>query len=181
MHEINDILQGCRNKNISSQEKLYKLFYPALYNLCKLFFDDNHEALTALNNGMLKVYNNIEKYNEQQGTLFNWMYTIIRNESLTYLTSQKKMYANVNFVDEQSEETKWQGNEFEKLDIKDVSYCLMQLPQATRNVCRLNYLDGFSINEISKILCISTGTIKWHLSEARKKLKPILEKHYSRI
>jgi RNA polymerase sigma factor (sigma-70 family) len=175
--DIQHILNGCKNKDILCQEKLYKLFYPALFNLCKLFFDDKHEALSALNNGMLKVYNNIEKYNDQQGTLFNWMYTIIRNEALSYLTTKKKVFINVEL--QENVEAVWNGKEFKNLDIKDMSYCLEQLPLATRNVCRLCYLDGFSINDIANILGISAGTIKWHLSESRKKLKPILEKHYT--
>lgn len=176
MAEINEILQGCKANNLLSQEKLYKLFYPALFNLCKLFFDDKHDTLTALNNGMLKVYKNIDQYCETKGTLFNWMYNIIRNESISYLTSKKNIFINVELGNFDYGETA--NYNFNNLELKDVSYCLQQLPLATRNVCRLCYLDGFSITETSTILKISIGTTKWHLSEARKKLKPILETHY---
>lgn len=177
MVEIAEILQGCKNNKTISQEKLYKLYYPALFSLTKLFFDDYHEALTALNNGMLKIYKSIHQFDESKGSLFNWMYTIVRNESITFLSSRKHSFEDIDSV--KVEETEIGHYNFDKLEVNDICYCLNQLPLATRNVSRLCYLDGFSINEVAKILNISTGTIKWHLSEARKKLKPVLEKHYT--
>ncbi len=72
-----------------SQEKLYRQFYPALYTLCKTFFENNHDILTALNNGMLRVYKNIERFDPNKGTLFNWVYTIVRNAALTLVRDKK--------------------------------------------------------------------------------------------
>ena len=177
MTSIEEILQGCKSGNPISQEKLYKQFYPALFALCNLFFDDNHDTLTALNNGMLRVYKNIHQFDESKGTLFNWMYTTIRNAALSYLTVKKNVYKNI----ELPEDINVEGNDYNlnNFETKDVRFCLQQLPLATRNVCRLNYLDGLNIKEIAAALNISTGTVKWHLSEGRKKLKPILEKHYT--
>nr|WP_295934295.1 sigma-70 family RNA polymerase sigma factor [uncultured Dyadobacter sp.] len=53
---------------------------------------------------------------------------------------------------------------------------LKQLPIATRRICSLFYLDGFTVKEIAEILTISDGTVKWHLSESRSRLKVIFEK-----
>src|ERR1044072_3535598 len=61
------------------------MFYPALFLLCKKFFADDHEALEALNDGMLKVYKNIGAYNSQKGEFFNWAYTVVRNAALDKL------------------------------------------------------------------------------------------------
>ncbi len=177
MNEIQNILQGCKKGDLVSQERLYKLFYPALFALCRLFFDDSHEALTALNNGMLKVYKNIDAFNEGKGSLFNWMYTIIRNEAISLLSTKKTVFVEISVVENQAADV-WQCN-LNQLDIQDIKTCLMALPMATRNVCRLYYLDGFTIADVAKMLNISAGTAKWHLSEARKKLKPIFEQHYS--
>jgi RNA polymerase sigma-70 factor (ECF subfamily) len=45
------------------------------------------------------------------------------------------------------------------------------LPAATRAVCTLFYIEGFSIKEIAAQLNISEGTIKWHLNESRNRLR----------
>jgi DNA-binding NarL/FixJ family response regulator len=38
-------------------------------------------------------------------------------------------------------------------------------------------MEGYSIKDIAHQLNISIGTVKWHLSESRKKLKVIMEKY----
>ena len=69
-------------------------------------------------------------------------------------------------------------NPFLALEWKDIYLFLDTLAPATRIVCNLFYLEAFSIRDISTELHLSPGTVKWHLSETRKKLKPILQRHY---
>ena len=45
------------------------------------------------------------------------------------------------------------------------------LTDRQRNVIYLHYYCGLSVNDIAKRLKISSGTVKWHLSDARTKLK----------
>ena len=45
------------------------------------------------------------------------------------------------------------------------------LSDRQRNVIWLHYYCGLSVNDIAKRLKISSGTVKWHLSDARTKLK----------
>lgn len=168
------LLEGCKKGDRLCQEKLYKQFYPALFNLCKLFFDDNHDALTALNNGMLQVFKNINSFDEQKGTLFNWMYTLIRNAVLTQLRNNKTLFQTSQLIDDT--ELPAMENILKKIESKELYHSFSSLPQSTRAVCKLFYLDDFSVKEIAVELQISEGTIKWHLSEGRKKLKLVLQK-----
>jgi RNA polymerase sigma-70 factor (ECF subfamily) len=165
------LTDGCKKGDRLSQEKLYKYFYPPLFNLCKLFFDDNHEALSALNNGMLRVYKNIHLFYENKGTLFNWMYSLVRNEALTQLRNNKRIFKTCELpVDINFSSTL---DIFKRYEFKELHKSFYLLPQSTRAVCKLFYLDDFSVKEISEVLEISDGTVKWHLSEGRKKLKLI--------
>ena len=171
---LETLIDGCKKEDRLCQEKLYKHFYPALFSLCKLFFDDNHEALSALNNGMLQVFKNINSFDSQKGSLFNWMYTLIRNASLTQLRNQKTIFETQQLTD--SIELPAKENLFSSLESKELYQTLSFLPQSTRAVCKLFYLDDFSVKEIAIQLQISEGTIKWHLSEGRKQLKMSLPK-----
>jgi len=175
LEELQDILKGCKKYDRKSQEKLYRQFYPALFALCKKFFNESHDILTALNNGMMKVFNNISQYDESKGELFNWMYTVVRNSALTMLRDKK-----VNITVEINENTPeaLNGNPFQKAEWKDIYVYLEKLPPTTRAVCSLFYLEGFSIKDIVTSLDMKEGTIKWHLSESRAKLKNIFEKTY---
>jgi RNA polymerase sigma factor (sigma-70 family) len=175
LESLEAILAGCRRGDRQSQEKLYRRFYPVLFALCKHFFEEKHDVLTALNNGMLKVFQHIDQYDAEKGEFFNWMYTTVRNAALTLLRDRKTQAFEYEEIDDkmgfQSGE-----NPFDTLSAGDIQIYLAQLPVATRRVCSLFYLDGFSVKEISEALAISEGTAKWHLSESRNKLKSIFEK-----
>jgi len=66
-------------------------------------------------------------------------------------------------------------NVLKTFESKELYHSFSSLPQSTRAVCKLFYLDDFSVKEIALQLQISEGTIKWHLSEGRKQLKLILK------
>ncbi|MGN6567472.1 MAG: RNA polymerase sigma factor, partial [Flavipsychrobacter sp.] len=64
----------------------------------------------------------------------------------------------------------------DNLYYKQLLELVQQLPDATRAVFNMYVMEGFSHKEISKMLGISEGTSKWHLSEGRRVLKDKIEK-----
>lgn len=161
-------MTGCQKQERSSQEKLYKHFYPALFALCRKFFTDQHEALTVLNNGMLRAFQHIHQYDAARGSVFTWLYAIVRNAALTRVRDRKD-----NLWVEWKEQLNVPVNEnpFRQLEWKDIYVHLEKLPPTTRAVCSLFYLEGLSVKEISEALQIRDGTVKWHLNESRTRLK----------
>ncbi len=59
---------------------------------------------------------------------------------------------------------------------QDLRALLRALPKVTQKVFNLFAIDGFKHREISDYLGITEGASKWHVNEARKKLKGMLEK-----
>ena len=170
-------IEGCKNHDRLSQEKLYRQFYPALFALCRTFFVDNHEIVTALNNGMMKVFKNIEQYHADKGTFFNWVYTVVRNAALTEVRNKKtdallvytgSLPGNASF------------NPFEEKEWNTVYELLHKLPLTTRAVCTLYYNEGFSIKEIAASLEMKEGTVKWHLNEGRTRLKNLFTPNFNK-
>lgn len=172
MKNLEEILHGCKKKDPVCQEKLYHHFYPALYTLCKTFFNNDHDIISALNNGMLRVFSNMHKYDSTKGNFYSWVHAIVRNAALTYLRDNKTWN-----VVELSDITANQIDEISLTNFKweELFKLLSNLPTDTRAVVVLFYLEAFSIKEISSILTIKEGTVKWHLSEGRKILKGILK------
>lgn len=134
-------------------------------------FEEDHDILSALNNGMLHVFQNSKQYDESKGKLFSWACSIVRNAALTYLRNKKNIDETVELVAEI--EFDQQNSPFKTLEWKDIYFYLVKLPAATRAVCTLYYVEGFLIKEIASQLQLKEGTIKWHLNESRTKLKII--------
>ena len=176
MDDLNVIIQKCIRNDRLSQEKLYRHLYPSMFCLCKKFFQDDHAALETVNDGMMKVFRALPDYKHNQGSFFNWVYTIVRNTALDKLKVAVK--ATVGIVDE-FDETDNTRSILQNLEWKDIYQFLDRLPPATRLVFSLFYLEQYQIPDIAGRLQISAGTVKWHLMESRKIMKPVLTKYFT--
>ena len=171
MEDLDEIIEGCKRKESLYQEKLYRHFYPALYTLCKTFFSNDHDVITALNNGMLRVFANIDKYDAAKGNFYSWLHAVVRNTALTYLRDLKQ-FRTIELTEELENISE---KSLTNLKWEELFKVLSCLPTDTRAVVVLFYVEAFSIKEISGMLQMKEGTVKWHLSEGRKKLKLTLK------
>lgn len=180
MIELTNILEGCKKNDRVCQEKLYLHFYPAMFNLCNKFFDDNHDIVTAVNNGMLRVYKHIDQFDSQKADFFTWMYAIVRNAALTQIRDKKTKTAFVELKYDVAENVN-EINPFNESNEVDLFVYLGKLTTTTRAVCSLFYVEDYSIKEIAASLAMKEGTVKWHLSEGRNKLKIIFQNNLSKV
>lgn len=148
-----------------------------LFTLCRKFFSEEHEALEVLNDGMLKVFKNISTFQDKGGSFFNWVYTIVRNTALDKVRLARRP-EHVELTETIEPSSAFAESPLDLIEKKDLILLFNQLPPATRKICRMFYMDGFPIAAIASLMQLSEGTVKWHLSESRKKLQPILKKHY---
>ena len=61
----------------------------------------------------------------------------------------------------------------------DINAAIRQLPPRQRDAIVLFEVEDLSIREISELLGCSEGAVKFHIHEARKRLRGLLE-HYLR-
>jgi RNA polymerase sigma factor (sigma-70 family) len=148
---------------------LYRQLYPKLLQLCSKFFDDEHDILTALNNGMLQVFNNIEKYEVAKGTIDAWVYVVVRNAAMTLVRNKKTTPKTQELTAELQVETS--VNPLKDISNEAVLVYLKTLSITTRAVFNLFYIEGLLIKEIAINLDMKEGTVKWHLSDGRNRLK----------
>jgi RNA polymerase sigma factor (sigma-70 family) len=92
----------------------------------------------------------------------------------------KKKDKKVFFLEIEDRDAPVEGNALNKLYLEDLLKLVDELPDATRDVFVLYAIDGYTHVEIGKMLGISEGTSKWHLSTARKKLKRLIGQFYNK-
>ena len=181
LERIEQIIRGCVRNDRACQEKLYKQFYVPLFCLCRKYFRHDHDAIESVNDGMLKVFSSIHTYREDRGKFFNWVYTIVRNTALDKIRSRRSNLFPIDYLDgiEDMHDRANGHNPLIALEGKDLFCLLDQLSPATRVICNLYYLEGYQIREIARQLEISEGTVKWQLSEGRKKLRIVFAKNFN--
>lgn len=65
-------------------------------------------------------------------------------------------------------------------EIDEFDRLLSELPRQQRATTALYYVDGLTIAEIAASLDVAEGTVKSHLHDARRKLRPVLEREQRR-
>lgn len=123
----------------------------------------------------MKVYRNITAFDGSKGSLFNWAYTIVRNAALDQL--KKKRFPSTQTLDEHIELTP-DHTPVLQIESKEFYALLDVLQEPGRAICSLFYVESFTVKEIATQMNMQEGTVKWHLHQVRKKLKPVLEKYY---
>ena len=118
---------------------------------------------------MLQVFNNIEKYNSSKGDLQGWVYVVVRNAAISLVRNKKLKPTTQQLTAEMQIESS--VNPFKDIGSEIALKYLQTLTITTRAVFNLFYLEGYLIKEIAVCLDMKEGTVKWHLSDGRLKLK----------
>jgi RNA polymerase sigma-70 factor (ECF subfamily) len=170
--ELEELIQGCVRNNRAAQEKLYHMFYPKMMGVVKRYIDHQEQAEEVLNNGYLRAFQKIEQYTFQ-GSFEGWLRKIVFHAVSDYVKQNIRYSEKIVLVEKDQLVHK---DHADKLYYNQLLELVQMLPDATRSVFNMYVLEGFSHKEISKMLSISEGTSKWHLSEGRRILKEKIEK-----
>lgn len=175
MREQSEVLQwvqDCRKGSTRAQHKLFKYFYGAAMSICMRYAGSTDEAADMLNEGFLKVFSNLDKY-ENSGSFEAWLKRVVCNAALDY---RRKYDKNVNLVDiddvQDSHFSDYNVNDaISKISSEEIVGLIQQLPPVTRVVFNMFVFEGFSHREIAQQLDISENTSAWHVNQARCRLK----------
>lgn len=168
--KLEKLIQGCKKKDKKAQEQLYHLFSGKFFTLCLKYSSNYDQAKDNLQEGFLKIFNNISQF-KGKGNFEGWMTRIIINTTLKEYQN-KTIFLTIN--EEQLEEPEIEIEEG-VLSIDFLLKIIQELPERYRLVFNLFSMDGFSHQEISELLGISLGTSKSNLARARQKLKEKIE------
>jgi RNA polymerase sigma factor (sigma-70 family) len=125
-----------------------------------------------LNNGFLKVFKHIQRYDPTQASLYTWIRTVVVNSCLDFLKVKGRIEKHEEVTDKHD-----QGippSVIEKMKAEELLELVRKLSPAAQAVFNLYIMEGYSHKEIGVMLGISEGTSKWHLNHARTHLKKII-------
>ncbi|MEP6512291.1 MAG: sigma-70 family RNA polymerase sigma factor [Parafilimonas sp.] len=163
-----------KQRESNAFEYLYDNYSAALYTVIVSILTDKEFANDILQEVFIKIWRQIQLYDEAKGRLFTWMINLTRNTSIDALRS--KSYRNnkqnrelTEIVYESSGTTNIQVNE---IGLRKLVY---KLKDEHKVLIDLAYFQGFTHEEISKILNIPLGTVKTRLRAAMMQLRQIVK------
>jgi RNA polymerase sigma-70 factor (ECF subfamily) len=149
-----------------------------MYGLCLQYSSSEEDAQDILQDGFIKIFAKLEQV-KNPAALPGWIRRVIINTALEKYRSQVLLQR----VDEVKEEIgELPGNEaFEDLTCEELVGLIQTLTPRYRLVFNLYAIEGYSHQEISDKLGISTGTSKSNLSRARAILQEKIKDIYGAV
>jgi RNA polymerase sigma-70 factor, ECF subfamily len=173
--EENEIIHRCSMNDGKAQEWLFKTYYSKLMTICIRYTDNEDDAKDILNEGFLKIFQSIHKFN-YQGSFEGWLKRIIANSAIDFVRKQQKFKHTqpIQLLPDIPDYTSYQ-DAISVLSEKELLLLIRKLPPMSRSVFNLAVFENFSHKEIANLLDIKEGTSMWHLNNARNILKKQIE------
>jgi RNA polymerase sigma factor (sigma-70 family) len=180
--DVNELIDGCVAGDRKSQQRVYEMHYSKMLGVCIRYARDVDQAQDILQDGFIKVFSNIAKFN-RQGSFEGWIRRIMVNTSIDFFRKNKneylllgndesiEKYMPVEFEEEEEDQ------EFE-FTASQVIEAMQSLSPAYRTIFNMYVFENLQHKQIAEKLGISVGTSKSNLAKAKKNLKKILLKEF---
>ncbi len=169
-----ELVQLLRQRGQHVFSYLYDNYSGALHSIILNIVNEEELANDVLQEVFVKIWKQVESYDAGKGRLFTWMLNIARNAAID--TVRSKSYQNSRQNRELTEEAYAAGGTSEtKSDQIGLRRIVHNLKEEYKVLVELSYFQGYTQDEIAKMLGIPLGTVKTRLRTALIQLREIIK------
>lgn len=153
---------------------LYDNYSGALLGVISGIISDREIASDVLQNVFVNIWRKIESYDPSKGRLFTWMLNIARNAAIDEVRSKGYRDAQKNqpIADNAELPGAVTGPSVDDVGLKRV---LSKLKDEWKELIDLSYFQGFTHEEIAKMLSLPLGTVKTRIRSALIQLRTMIQ------
>lgn len=158
-------IQKCKDYNPQAQKIVYNTLLPYLNSICKRYLSDLGSRNDVLQESFIKIFTKIEQFDITKGEFKSWTARIVINACL--------QHSNKTISRKETELTSFEyqipisPDVIDRLSNEEILTVLRKMPKAYYQVFNLYIVDGFSHDEIAKMLEIKTSLSRKRLGRAR--------------
>lgn len=163
------LIRQCIANDRKAQKQLYDQYAPLLYGIIKRYTYNRGEADEILNDSFYKIFTSLHAY-AFKGSFEGWMRRItvncITDNFRKYIKNEPAYKMELEHTDIHIE-----GDVVGRLGYKELLQKIYELPDTQRAVFNLHVFEQYSHKEIGEQLGITENNSRWHLNDARRRLK----------
>ncbi len=163
-----DIITGCQQGDRVAQKALYDTYKTQMYTLAYRITGNFEEAQDVLQEGFLKVFQNLGGFRGESGP-GTWIHTIMARTALG------KVRNRIAFVEMDIHRDLADVHFDFPVDVEYLEQAILSLPDGYRSIFTLYEIEGFKHAEIAEMLDIAESTSKSQLFKAKKLLREKLK------
>jgi RNA polymerase sigma factor (sigma-70 family) len=168
------LIQDCLKNDRKAQFKLYKDYFDFVSGICVRYLGREEEARETTNDIFLKVFTKISLFDPSKGAFSTWLRRLSVNACLDKM---KLGSFNDNLQSLREEDEFFHIPSVQFMELDEMLALVNQLPPRLLVVFNLFVVEGYSHEEVGDMLGISAGNSRWHLSDAKQRLKKIFIKN----
>lgn len=168
--ELHDIFKKISNKDEIGYNVLYEKYNKLVYSIAFSILKNKQDSEEIVQKVFIKIWR-IEKEKLPTRNEASWLYSVTKNEVLNFLKNRKGEVSmeDLYYV---SSEDKELNDIIEKETFNKI---IEKLPMEEQEIISLKILSNLSFMDISKILNMPIGTIKWKYYKSINTLKSLLQ------
>ena len=163
------LISECLAGNRLAQRELYEKLSSRMFSVCLRYVGDRDTARDILHDGFITLFSKLDNY-RGDGSFDGWARRIFVNTALMHLRKSDALKM-AEPLDKPGAEVAIDSSVISKLDSKMLMTIVAQMPAGFRTVFNLFVIEGFTHQEIAKMLKITEGGSRSQLSRARVWLK----------
>jgi len=166
------LIAECKTGSLQHQEMLYRRFYGFAMGIGLRYSLNRDDALEVVNDAFIKAFKSILRYDEVQ-PFKPWLATIIINTAIDRRRKELKYQLNTDI--EGAVLMYHASDTIGDLSAKEILNLLKLLPAIQATIFNLFEIDGYSHEEISKMLNIPASSSRVYLTRGKEKLRKLLK------
>lgn len=174
-----DIFDGGTALTAELEEWLYSQYWGKLMGVARRYIPDRETAKEVVNDSFVKAFDRLSTFrgdgDNRKAVLEAWLVRITVNTAIDQLRSQRTLLDTVSIDGLESHPS---VEIDDTLEVNDMLRMLQELPDLHRLVFNLYELEGYSHEEIGKMLKIPTSSSRVYLTKAKQGLRAIFIKFF---
>lgn len=161
-----ELVAACLRNDRRAQEAFYRRYAPPALAACRRYARGAAEATELLNGGMTKVFAKLHTF-RWEGSLEGWVKRLVFRSVIDQVRADRRAPT----LELANWDAPTPGGAPDALYAEDLCRLIDRLPVTCREVFWLFAVEGYSHAEIGAKLHLSENNSRWHLAQARKKLR----------
>lgn len=171
---LTGLISNCLKGSRTAQKQLYDTYAPFLYGVIRRYLFDQAASGEVLNDAFYRIFTKLDQYSFK-GSFEGWMRKIVINIITDHIRLHVKHEVVVaNSVEEYNPSI--EDTAIQKLSYKELLAMIHELPDTQRAVFNLYVFEDYSHKEIAENIGITENNSRWHLNDARRRLKEKITK-----
>jgi len=162
-----ELVKECLRGKHDSQKHLYELFAPKMLGVCYRYAHSREEAEDFLQEAFITIFRKLNQY-KGEGELGAWIRRVVVNTSLNCIKARHRFTESMNIIpiEQIPDNTKL----LEPANDNELMELVHNLPVGCKTVFNLYAIEGYSHDEIAKMLNIKASTSRSQFMKARRML-----------